>query len=44
MTLMMNYFDSNSGFNFMNQTKNPDIYKIQFKDMESEEVTRLWKE
>nr|WP_256224218.1 histidine phosphatase family protein [Paenibacillus sp. 1_12] len=44
MTLMMNYFDSNYGFDFLNQTKKPDIYKIQFKDLEIEEVTRLWKE
>jgi len=44
MTLMMNYFDSNYGLDFLNQTKKPDIYKIQFKDLELEEVTRLWKE
>lgn len=43
MTLMMNYFNSNYGFDFMNQTKKPDIYKLQFKELELEEVTRLWK-
>lgn len=44
MTLMMNYFNSNYGLDFMNQTKKPDIYKLKFKDLVLEEVTRLWKE
>ncbi|MEF3353862.1 histidine phosphatase family protein [Paenibacillus sp. GYB006] len=44
MTLMMNYFNTNYGFDFMNQTKKPDIYKLQFKDLELEVVTRLWKD
>jgi len=41
MTLMMNYFDSNYGFDFLNQTKKPDIYKLQIENMELKEVTRL---
>lgn len=44
MTLMMNYFDSDYGFDFMNQVKKPDIYKLQFKDLTLEKVTRLWKD
>jgi 2,3-bisphosphoglycerate-dependent phosphoglycerate mutase len=44
MTLMMNYFDSNYGFDFLNQTTKPDIYKMQFEDFELKEVTRLWNE
>ncbi|MCY9694773.1 histidine phosphatase family protein [Paenibacillus alginolyticus] len=44
MTLMMNYFDSNYGLDFLNQTKKPDIYKMHFKDLVLEEVTKLWKE
>ncbi|WP_160036935.1 histidine phosphatase family protein [Paenibacillus sp. An7] len=44
MTLMMNYFNSNYGFDFMNQVKKPDIYKLQFKDLTLEKVTRLWKD
>jgi len=42
MTLMMNYFDSAYGFDFLNQTKKPDIYRMQFEDLELKEVTRLW--
>lgn len=44
MTLMMNYFDSSYGLDFMNQTKKPDIYRLQFDEMELENVTRLWSE
>ncbi|WP_440117620.1 histidine phosphatase family protein [Paenibacillus sp. QZ-Y1] len=44
MTLMMNYFDSSYGLDFMNQTKKPDIYRLQFDEMELENVTRLWGE
>lgn len=44
MTLMMNYFDSSYGLDFMNQTKKPDIYRLQFDKMELENVTRLWSE
>ncbi|MNC27600.1 hypothetical protein D3C75_757750 [compost metagenome] len=44
MTLMMNYFDSTYGWDFMNQTKKPDIYKMLFKDLELKAVTRLWNE
>ena len=42
MTLMMNYFNPVFGFEFMNQLKKPDIYKLQFEDLELEEVTRMW--
>jgi 2,3-bisphosphoglycerate-dependent phosphoglycerate mutase len=44
MTLMMNYFDSTYGWDFLNQTKKPDIYKMLFKDLELKEVERLWNE
>ena len=44
MTLMMNHFNPNYGLDFMNQTKKLDIYKLKFKDLVLEEVTRLWKE
>lgn len=44
MTLMMNYFDLNYGVDFLNQIKKPDIYKMQFEDLELKEVTRLWNE
>lgn len=42
MTLMMNYFDSNYGLDFLNQLKKPDIYKLSFEDRELKEVIRLW--
>ncbi|MDF2921661.1 MAG: histidine phosphatase family protein [Paenibacillaceae bacterium] len=44
MTLMMSYFDSDYGLDFFNQTMKPDIYKLQFNDLELEEVVRLWNE
>jgi len=44
MTLMMNHFDSNYGLDFLNQLKKPDIYKMQFEDLELKAVTRLWNE
>jgi 2,3-bisphosphoglycerate-dependent phosphoglycerate mutase len=42
MTLMMNHFDPALGLEFLNQLKKPDIYKMQFEDLELEEVTRMW--
>ncbi|SFE02986.1 2,3-bisphosphoglycerate-dependent phosphoglycerate mutase [Paenibacillus catalpae] len=44
MTLMMNYFDSSYGLDFLNQLKKPDIYKLIFEDLELKEVIRLWDE
>lgn len=44
MTLMMNYFDQAYDFDFLNQLSKPDIYKMEFEDLELKEVTRLWKE
>lgn len=43
MTLMMNFFDSNYGLDFLNRITKPDIYKMIFEDLELKEVTRLWK-
>ncbi|PWW39927.1 MULTISPECIES: histidine phosphatase family protein [Paenibacillus] len=42
MTLMMNHFDSAFGLEFLDQLKKPDIYKMQFEDLELEKVTRMW--
>ncbi|PYE47886.1 histidine phosphatase family protein [Paenibacillus barcinonensis] len=42
MTLMMNYFDSSYGLNFMYQTKKPDIYQLHFDEMSLEKVIRCW--
>ncbi|WP_336759667.1 histidine phosphatase family protein [Paenibacillus sp. USHLN196] len=43
MTLMMNYFDSSYGLNFL-ELKKPDIYKLCFKNFELKDVIRLWNE
>ena len=32
MTLMMNYFDKQYGFEFLMNTSKPDIYKMEFKE------------
>ncbi|OME78343.1 histidine phosphatase family protein [Paenibacillus sp. FSL A5-0031] len=44
MTLMINYFDSSYGLDFLNQLKKPDIYKLSFENLELKEVIRLWNE
>ncbi|BFT74082.1 histidine phosphatase family protein [Paenibacillus sp. P36] len=44
MTLMMNYFDSSYGLDFLNQLNKPDIYKLSFENLELKEVIRLWNE
>lgn len=44
MTLMMNHFDSNYGLDFFDQLKKPDIYKMQFEDLELKDVIRIWNE
>ncbi|MGF9697812.1 histidine phosphatase family protein [Paenibacillus sp. MABNR03] len=42
MTLMMNHFDPAFGLEFLNHLKKPDVYKMQFENLELEEVTRMW--
>lgn len=42
MTLMIGYFDSNYGFDFLMQTDKPDVYKLEFEGLELKAVTRLW--
>lgn len=44
MTLMMNHFGSNYGLDFLDQLKKPDIYNMQFEDLELKEVIRIWNE
>ncbi|HGH1669239.1 TPA: histidine phosphatase family protein [Bacillus cereus] len=43
MTLMMNYFDKQYGFEFLMNTSKPDIYKMEFKEEQLMNVKRLWK-
>ncbi|MFF2484510.1 histidine phosphatase family protein [Paenibacillus sp. NPDC058071] len=41
MTLMMQYFDPAYNLAFFNQTRKPDIYKLQFEQLELKQVTRI---
>nr|MCX3303470.1 histidine phosphatase family protein [Bacillus pacificus] len=42
MTLMMNYFNNQYGFEFLIHTSKPDIYKLEFKEEQFMNVERLW--
>jgi 2,3-bisphosphoglycerate-dependent phosphoglycerate mutase len=42
MTIILNYFDSNYGFEFWKQTSKPDVYKLEFKENKLINVERLW--
>lgn len=42
MTLILNYFDEVYGYEFFEQTSKPDIYKLEFHEMELVNVERLW--
>lgn len=42
MTIILNYFDSNYGFDFWKQTSKPDIYKLEFIEKKLTNVERLW--
>ncbi|MDJ1476415.1 histidine phosphatase family protein [Bacillus sp. LS15-K4] len=42
MTLMMNYFNKQYGFEFLIHTSKPDIYKMEFNDEQLLNVEKLW--
>ncbi|KRE47445.1 histidine phosphatase family protein [Paenibacillus sp. Soil724D2] len=42
MTIILNYFDSNYGFEFWKKTTKPDIYRLEFEEKELKLVKRLW--
>lgn len=42
MTIILNYFDSNYGFEFWKQTSKPDVYKLEFEEKKLKDVGRLW--
>lgn len=42
MTLIMNHFDKQYGFDFWQSTSMPDIYKLEFEEMRLISSTRLW--
>ncbi|MDQ0195577.1 histidine phosphatase family protein [Paenibacillus wynnii] len=43
MTIILNYFEKNYGYEFWAQTSKPDIYKLEFEEMDLKHVERLWK-
>ena len=43
MVLIMNYFDSNYGFEFWNELEMPDIYKLSFDQKKLVHVKRVWR-
>jgi len=43
MTIIMNYFDKNYGYDFWNSTSKPDIYRMTFLDGQLQNIDRLWK-
>ncbi|QXE03228.1 histidine phosphatase family protein [Terribacillus sp. DMT04] len=42
MTLMLGYFDSCYGLDFLHSTSKPDIYKMEFMGRELVNVQRMW--
>lgn len=42
MTIIMNYFNKSYGYDFWKATSKPDIYKLEFEEMELIHVERLW--
>lgn len=43
MTIVMNYYDEQYGYDFWNSTSKPDIYKMTFDRNQLERVERVWK-
>lgn len=42
MTIIMNYYNIEYGFDFWNSTSKPDIYKMTFESNELKNIERLW--
>lgn len=42
MTIILNYFNPEYGYEFFEQTSKPDIYKLEFDEMELTHVERMW--
>jgi 2,3-bisphosphoglycerate-dependent phosphoglycerate mutase len=42
MTIIMNYYDREIGYDFWLQTSKPDIYKVTFKGLVYQGIERLW--
>lgn len=43
MTIIMNYFDEQYGYDFWKNTSKPDIYRLQFNDEKLIDMQRIWK-
>jgi 2,3-bisphosphoglycerate-dependent phosphoglycerate mutase len=44
MTLMMGHYDSRFDLSFLHSTSKPDIYRMEFNDLELVGIQRLWTE
>jgi len=42
MTLMLEHFDSNYGYDFLMRCSKPDVYKLIFRDEELKGIERVW--
>ncbi len=42
MTIILNYFNREYGYEFFEQTTKPDIYKLEFDELELTQVVRIW--
>lgn len=42
MTIILNYFNKEYGYEFFEQTTKPDIYKLEFDELELTQVVRIW--
>lgn len=42
MTIIMNYYNKEYGFNFWNSTSTPDIYELSFVSNKLRNIERLW--
>jgi 2,3-bisphosphoglycerate-dependent phosphoglycerate mutase len=43
MTIILNYFNEGYGYEFWKITSKPDIYRMDFEELQLMSVTRLWK-
>jgi len=42
LTIILNYFNKEYGYEFFEQTSKPDIYKLEFNEFELTTVERMW--
>ncbi|KAA1191023.1 histidine phosphatase family protein [Paenibacillus sp. B2(2019)] len=42
MTIILNYFNKKYGYEFFEQTSKPDIYRLEFDELELTSVERMW--